>query len=114
MKAGVTKIAKVEENTGDLNTPRTATDMGSYSSSLEIVSERATPVAVLATTPIDFVNLMWQAWVTCEKHRRLDIITTYVCNLRNHPKDVFEVAKDLKYIAHLKNDISFMFVPIRY
>ena len=82
---------------------------------VEIVSERATPAAVRETTvPTVFSHLLEQAIATCEKHERLDIITTYLCNLHVSPKEVYEIANDLEHIVHLQDDITAMFVPIRY
>jgi hypothetical protein len=84
-------------------------------SPLETASERTSPMVVLSSTvPIDLYHLLCEAVVTCVKHNRLDIIITYVCNLEVTPKDVFDIARELKQIANLKNTIDSTFVPIRY
>lgn len=84
-------------------------------SPLEMASERTSPMVVLSSTvPIDLYHLLCEAVVTCVKHNRLDIIITYVCNLEPTPKDVFDIARELKHIANLKNTIDSTFVPIRY
>ena len=89
------------------------TDMGSESESSE---ETTSPVVVLTSTvPADLEGLLLEAIITCARHKRSDIINTYVCNLQATPKDVFEVASDLQYIARLDlGNINSTFVPIGY
>lgn len=115
---GVTEFAKVDGKRLATWIRHARQQMGSDSpSALEIVSEMATPAAAPAMTvpvPIDLSHLLEQAITTCEKHERLDIINTYLCNLHVSPKEVFEIANNLEYIAHLQDDITTMFVPIRY
>ena len=110
----ITEIAKVEEEkTGGLETPRTATNRGSDSSSpVDIVSK--TSLVLASTVPIEFYPLLDEAIVTCEKHGRIDIIITYLCNLQATSKEVGEIARGLKHIAHLQHNITTTFVPIRY
>ena len=115
----ITEIAKAEEEkTGSMETPRMTTPLGADSfSPVEIVSETASPMSVLASTvPIDLSYLLHEAMVTCEKHGRMDIIITYLCNLQATPKEVGEIARDIKHIVHLQDTdtIRTTFVPIRY
>uniref|UniRef100_A0A6C0IXS2 Uncharacterized protein n=1 Tax=viral metagenome TaxID=1070528 RepID=A0A6C0IXS2_9ZZZZ len=120
---GITEVSNEvakddEEKTGGMETSRTATTTLSDSSSpTEIISysETESPSLVLASMiPDDFYHLLEEAIATCEKHERIDIILTYLCNLQATPKEVGEIATDLKHIAHLQDSIKSTFVPIRY
>ena len=112
-------VEDVEEKTGVMETPRTATTLASDSSSTEISSESetASPPLILASSTIsdDLDTLLEDAYVTCMVHGRLDIINTYVCNLQVSPKDVETITDELEHIANLDDDkIKYTFVPIRY
>ena len=102
-----------EKKNEESESPHTLTDMGSESESSE---ETTSPVVVLTSTvPVDLEKLLEDAIITCARHKRPDIINTYVCNLQATPKDVFEVANDLQYIARLDlGNINSTFVPIGY
>lgn len=112
----ITEVAEdTEEKTSGMETSCTA--MSDSSSPTEIISgsETASPPLVLASKiPDDFSHLLDEAIATCEKHERIDIILTYVCNLQATPKEVGEIATELKHIAHLQDSMTSTFVPIRY
>ena len=105
-----------EDKTGGMETSRTATTLSDSSSPTEISeSETASPPLVVASTvPDDFSHLLEQATITCEKHGRMDIINTYLCNLQAAPKEVGEIATELNHIAHLQDTIHSTFVRIDY
>tara|TARA_B110000027_G_C16107985_1_gene296248 strand:+ start:806 stop:1159 length:354 start_codon:yes stop_codon:yes gene_type:complete len=106
-----------EGKTGDMETSRTATALSGSVSPTEIISESdtASPPLVLASTiPDDFAHLLEEAIATCEKHERIDIILTYLCNLQATPKEVGDIATELKHITYLQDSIKSTFVPIRY
>ena len=84
------------------------------------VSYAVTPTSYVVNNDLkgvlndDIDTLLKNAFLTCMIHERLDIITTYVCNTEVTAKDKKIIAKELKHIANLGNDICFTLVPIRY
>lgn len=115
---GIREVEKDEEGkTGDMETSRTATALSDSVSPTEIISESDTaspPLVLASTVPDDLTHLLEEARATCEKHERIDIILTYLCNLQATPKEVGDIATDLKHITHLQDSIKSTFVPIRY
>lgn len=112
---GVREVENDEDGkTGGMETSRTA--MSDFVSPPDITeSDTTSPPLVLASTiPNDCAHLLEEAIATCEKHERIDIILTYLCNLQATPKEVGDIATELKHIAHLQNSIKVTLVPIRY
>lgn len=105
-------VREVEEGkTGDMETLRTATS--DSVSPPHLISESDTLV-LASTIPDDFTHLLEEAIAVCEEHERTDIIITYMCNLQVFPKEVSNIATELKYIGDLQGRIKSTFVPIRY
>lgn len=109
------KIGEVVEDeagdTGDMETSCTVTSLSA--STLQISESDTTSPLLASTVPNEFSHLLEEAIATCMKHERNDIIITYLCNLQATPREVGDIATELKHIAHLQH-IHSTFVPIRY
>lgn len=101
----VVETEGVEATANSSDTLRMKTDLSSNETFLMAAS----------IVPDDLYPVLEMAILACERHRRHDIIITYVCNLQANPKNVAEMATDLELIAQMKvEEATCAFVPIKH